>query len=71
MPDYSWPDNERRTRIDKRIPRVDAAVKVSGAAKYTYDHRPGMLYGKIVALAICTRQSGQRGAPARPRTCPD
>ena len=49
MPDYAWPDGEHRTLIGKRITRVDAAVKVSGQAKYTYDvHRPGMLYGKVV-----------------------
>jgi xanthine dehydrogenase YagR molybdenum-binding subunit len=49
MPDYAWPDAEHRTLIGKRTTRVDAAVKVSGQAKYTYDvHRPGMLYGKVL-----------------------
>ena len=49
MPDYGWPKAEDRTLIGKRITRVDAPLKVSGQAKYTYDtHRPGMLYGKIV-----------------------
>jgi xanthine dehydrogenase YagR molybdenum-binding subunit len=49
MPDYGWPKAEDRTLIGKRISRVDAPLKVSGQAKYTYDtHRPGMLYGKIV-----------------------
>ena len=49
MPDYGWPKAEDRSLIGKRISRVDAPMKVSGQAKYTYDtHRPGMLYGKIV-----------------------
>ena len=49
MPDYAWPDAEHRTLIGKRTTRVDAPVKVSGHAKYTYDvHRPGMLYGKVL-----------------------
>ena len=49
MTDYAWPDAEHRTLIGKRTTRVDAAVKVSGQAKYTYDvHRPGMLYGKVL-----------------------
>ncbi|HXM19730.1 MAG TPA: xanthine dehydrogenase family protein molybdopterin-binding subunit [Terriglobales bacterium] len=49
MPDYSWPDAEHRTLIGKRISRVDAPVKVSGRAKYTYDyHAPNMLFGKVL-----------------------
>jgi xanthine dehydrogenase YagR molybdenum-binding subunit len=49
MPDYSWPDAEHRTLIGKRTSRVDAPVKVSGRAKYTYDYRgANMLFGKVV-----------------------
>ena len=49
MPDYSLPAAEQRTLIGKRISRVDAPLKVSGRAKYTYDvTRPGMLFGKIL-----------------------
>jgi len=49
MPDYSWPPEDKRTLIGKRITRVDSPLKVSGQAQYTYDvHRPGMLYGKIL-----------------------
>ncbi|MFZ0859143.1 MAG: xanthine dehydrogenase family protein molybdopterin-binding subunit [Candidatus Sulfotelmatobacter sp.] len=49
MPDYAWPDAQHRTLIGTRVTRVDAPVKVSGQAKYTYDvHRPGMLYGKVL-----------------------
>src|SRR5947207_7167759 len=49
MPDYAWPDAQHRTLSGARVTRVDALVKVSGQAKYTYDvHRPGMLYGKVL-----------------------
>ena len=49
MPDYSWPAAEQRTLIGKRVSRVDAPLKVSGRAKYSYDYtRPGMLFGKIL-----------------------
>lgn len=49
MPDYAWPDAEHRKLIGTRVTRVDAPLKVSGQAKYTYDvHRPGMLYGKVL-----------------------
>ena len=49
MPDYNWPDAEHRTLIGKRISRVDAPVKVSGRAKYTYDyHGANMLFGKVL-----------------------
>ena len=37
MPDYGWPKAEDRSLIGKRISRVDAPMKVSGQAKYTYD----------------------------------
>jgi xanthine dehydrogenase YagR molybdenum-binding subunit len=49
MPDYIWPDSEHRTLIGKRISRVDAPIKVSGRAKYTYDyHGANMLFGKVL-----------------------
>lgn len=49
MPDYSWPEADRRSLIGKDVTRVDSPVKVSGQAKYTYDtNRPGMLYGKVL-----------------------
>ncbi|HET7207029.1 MAG TPA: xanthine dehydrogenase family protein molybdopterin-binding subunit [Terriglobales bacterium] len=49
MPDYKWPAAEQRTLIGKRTTRVDAPLKVSGRAKYTYDvHPPGMLFGKML-----------------------
>ena len=44
MADYSWPKPDDRVLIGKRISRLDGPLKVSGAAKYSYDvHRPGML----------------------------
>lgn len=49
MPDYTWPEADKRSLIGKRISRVDGPDKVSGKAKYTYDvNRPDMLYGKIL-----------------------
>jgi xanthine dehydrogenase YagR molybdenum-binding subunit len=49
MPNYAWPPKDDRTLIGTRVTRVDAPVKVSGQAKYTYDtHRPGMLFGKVL-----------------------
>ena len=49
MPDYSWPTAEQRTLIGKRVSRVDAPLKVSGRAKYSYDYtHPDMLFGKIL-----------------------
>ena len=49
MPDYSWPDADHRTLIGKRISRVDAPVKVSGRAKYTYDYQgANTLFGKVL-----------------------
>ena len=49
MPDYAWPDAEHRKLIGTRVSRVDAPLKVSGSATYTYDvHRPEMLYGKVL-----------------------
>lgn len=49
MPDYSWPEADKRKLIGKRISRVDGPDKVTGKAKYTYDiNRPEMLYGKIL-----------------------
>jgi xanthine dehydrogenase YagR molybdenum-binding subunit len=49
MPDYTWPDPERRGLIGRRISRVDSPLKVSGQARYTSDvKRPEMLFGKIL-----------------------
>jgi xanthine dehydrogenase YagR molybdenum-binding subunit len=44
-----WGPNDKHTLVNHRLTRVDAPVKVSGAAKYTHDRRlPGMLYGRVV-----------------------
>jgi xanthine dehydrogenase YagR molybdenum-binding subunit len=49
VPDYNWPNPADSALIGKRISRVDAPVKVSGRAKYTYDyHGANMLYGKVL-----------------------
>ena len=42
---WSWP--EERRLIGTRIQRIDGSVKVTGAARYSYDiNRPEMCYGK-------------------------
>jgi xanthine dehydrogenase YagR molybdenum-binding subunit len=45
----SWGPNNAHTLLNHRLTRVDGPVKVSGAARYTYDVRlPGMLYGRVL-----------------------
>ena len=49
MANPQWPTADRRSLIGKRIPRLDGAAKVTGAAKYTFDmNPPGLLYAKLV-----------------------
>src|SRR5882724_4842614 len=49
MPEYKWPEAEKRSLIGKRISRVDGPHKVSGRAKYSYDiKRPGVLYARML-----------------------
>src|SRR5262245_9765948 len=49
MPKYDWPAAEKRSHIGKRISRIDGPLKVTGAAKYSYDiNRPGMLWARIL-----------------------
>src|SRR2546426_3774508 len=44
-----WGPNDKHTLLNHAYTRVDAPLKVSGAAHYTYDVRlPGMLYGRIL-----------------------
>ena len=53
MASINWPAQEKRRLIGKRIDRLDGPVKVSGAAKYTYDiQRPGMLYVRMLCAPI-------------------
>lgn len=53
MASINWPQQEKRRLIGKRIDRLDGPVKVSGAAKYTYDiQRPGMLYVRMLCAPI-------------------
>jgi xanthine dehydrogenase YagR molybdenum-binding subunit len=49
MPKVDWPAADKRVLIGKRISRIDAPLKTTGAAKYSYDiNRPGMLWAKLV-----------------------
>lgn len=44
-----WGPNDKHMLLNKRIRRVDAPLKVSGAAQYSYDMRlPGMLHGRLL-----------------------
>lgn len=44
-----WGPNDKHALLNHRLTRVDGALKVSGAARYTYDVRlPGMLYARIL-----------------------
>jgi xanthine dehydrogenase YagR molybdenum-binding subunit len=43
-----WGANDKHALLNHRYTRVDGPLKVSGAAKYTYDVRlPNMLYGRV------------------------
>jgi len=49
MAKVDWPAADKRTLIGKRISRIDAPLKTTGRAKYSYDiNRPGMLWAKLV-----------------------
>ena len=49
MPDYSWPPQEKRRLMGKRISRLDGGDKASGRAKYNSDIKPeGMLYAILL-----------------------
>ncbi len=53
MADIHWPTKQRLRLIGKNHDRSDGPVKVTGAAKYTYDvQRPGMLYARILFSSI-------------------
>src|SRR5438552_3437366 len=44
-----WGPNDKHAVLNHRMTRVDGALKVSGAARYTHDIRlPNMLYGRIL-----------------------
>ncbi len=49
MPDYSWPPQETRRLLGKRISRIDGREKASGRAKYASDlNKPGLLFGALL-----------------------
>src|SRR5690349_17799239 len=49
MAKVDWPAADKRVHMGKRISRIDAPLKTTGAAKYSYDiNRPGMLWAKVV-----------------------
>jgi xanthine dehydrogenase YagR molybdenum-binding subunit len=49
MAKVEWPAADKRTLIGKRTSRIDAPLKTTGTAKYSYDiNRPNMLWAKLV-----------------------
>src|SRR3989442_6164978 len=49
MPEYSWPPQESRRLMGKRISRIDGRDKASGRAKYASDlNKPGLLFGSLL-----------------------
>jgi xanthine dehydrogenase YagR molybdenum-binding subunit len=49
MPDYSWPQMDKRRVIGKPTNRLDGTLKSSGAAKYSSDLNPqGLLQGALL-----------------------
>ena len=45
--EYAWPQDFRV--LSTQVPRVDAAIKVDGRARYAYDIQfPNLLYGRIL-----------------------
>jgi xanthine dehydrogenase YagR molybdenum-binding subunit len=53
MATINWPPQKARRLLSQRVDRIDGPVKVTGAAKYSYDiSRPGMLYAKILYAPI-------------------
>src|SRR3954470_10254765 len=49
MPNYSWPEPEKRKIVGKRLSRLDGPAKSSGRAKYPSDLNPeGLMYGVLL-----------------------
>lgn len=49
MPNYAWPEPEKRKVMGKRISRLDGVAKSSGAAKYPSDMNPeGMIFAALL-----------------------
>jgi xanthine dehydrogenase YagR molybdenum-binding subunit len=49
MPDYSWPPQDTRRLMGKRISRIDGIQKSTGRAKYASDtNKPGLLFGALL-----------------------
>jgi len=49
MPDYSWPQQDKRRLMGKDISRIDGGEKSSGRAKYTSDtNKDGLLFAALL-----------------------
>jgi xanthine dehydrogenase YagR molybdenum-binding subunit len=59
MATVAWPPADKRALIGKRISRIDAPLKSTGAAKYTFDiNRPKMLWAKLVTSPYANADIG-------------
>src|SRR5882724_1868210 len=59
MANVAWPPADKRALIGRRISRIDAPLKSTGAAKYTYDiNRPKMLWAKMVTSPYANAEIG-------------
>jgi|JI10StandDraft_1071094.scaffolds.fasta_scaffold07486_2 xanthine dehydrogenase YagR molybdenum-binding subunit len=48
-----WDLDTKFDRMKGRYPRIEGPLKVTGAAKYTYDIKlPGMLWGRMIASSV-------------------
>ena len=48
MPEYNWPEPEKRRHIGKRTSRLDGPEKTTGHAIYSYDvNRSSMLFANV------------------------
>lgn len=49
MPEYTWPAQDQRRLMGKRISRIDGLQKSTGTAKYSSDtNKQGMLFGALL-----------------------
>ena len=59
MANVDWPAQESRKYIGKRISRIDAPLKTTGAAKYSYDGYPASPGGSTHHVAALCSKDGR------------
>ena len=59
MAKVDWPAADKRIHIGKRYSRIDAPLKTTGAAKYSFDiNRPQMLWAKVITSPYAKAEIG-------------